>query len=190
MIRQIIEPVAVKIKRESRNAEDTWNFLGVLYRAQEKISRNQPWDNFLAPNISALVSKSSYVQHTTAELLRAVPKNDLRALWREYQLMLDNIYRVLDPIPSALSLPTFTDRFLTNAGIIEHPVGEGYLTTLTASDDTVLATGLTTPELWADAWNTLLVPYEAGLGNKIDYITPLLGANSQYYYRKHSYLSA
>lgn len=182
-VRELIFPVAQIIQKRGIPRE-TWDFLATLYSAQEKIGTEELWNREFIDGLAA-VSNSSYVQNVIAKKIHSFPKR-YQDVWDEYQIMMNDIYGMLDPIPLAQAEDAATlALYFQRAGVFEQDPGGGgpYTTDLVASDMSTLASGLATPDQYADAWNSLLVDYEATLGNTVQYITPLLGANGANFYR-------
>src|SRR5690606_33400873 len=114
-----------------------------------------------------------------AEKIQSFQRADVGKAWAEYQVLLNDIHAMIDSAQYAL--PGYEYR-VDQAGLF-NPADP---TEIISSDNTVIATGIATPADYADAWNTLLRPYEAGLGNEIPYLTPLLGTLSANWFRKTS----
>jgi hypothetical protein len=192
-VREIIFPVA-QILEKRKVPSEVWTYLATLYSVQEKIGIDgELWNREFVDGISAFTT-NSYVKGVIDAKAHSFPKT-YKEIWPEFQIMMNDIYLILDPIPLARLEPQMYDIYLKRAGIIEQPKVERmpgffvYLNELVASDNTIIANNLTTPQLFADAWNNLLVPYEKSIGVDLQYITPLLGPNSQYFYRKSTLLN-
>ena len=213
--------------------DTVWDFLATLYAAQEKIGTNELWNRELVDGLKAF-SKNSAVQGVIAEKIHSFQRADVGKAWAEYQVLLNDIHAMIDSAQYALpgyeyraveaglmkaADPTeivASDNTVIATGItipadyadarntllIPYEAGLGtgvtifdkvdggngqrwdYITELRASDGTLIADNLTTPQMWADTWNNLLIPYEKSIGVDVQYITPLLGVNSQNFYRK------
>lgn len=176
-VRKLIFPVAQMIAKEPQ-IDTVWDFLATLYAAQEKIGTNELWNRELVDGLKAF-SKNSAVQGVIAEKIHSFQRADVGKAWAEYQVLLNDIHAMIDS--GQYAIPGYEHRAV-EAGLME----AADPTEIVASDNTVIATGITTPADYADAWNTLLIPYEAGLGNTVSYITPLLGTLSANWFRKTS----
>jgi hypothetical protein len=174
-VRELIFPVAQMIAKEPQ-IDAVWDFLATLYAAQEKIGSNELWNRELVDGLKAF-SKNFAVQGVIAEKIHSFQRADIGRAWAEYQVVMNDIHAMIDP--GQYVIPGYEYR-ADQAGLFK-PVDP---TEIIASDNTVIATGIATAADYADAWNTLLIPYEAGLGNTVDYITPLLGPLSAFWFRK------
>lgn len=174
-VKELIFPVAQLVAKEG-NIDTVWDFLAVLYAAQEKIGTDELWNRELVDGLKA-ISKNFAVQGVIAQKIHAFPKSDVAKIWAEFQVMMNDVHGVLDSAQYSL---LGYDYRVAQAGLV-HPVDP---TEIVASDSTVISSGILTPLDYANDWNSLLVPYEATLGNTVDYLTPLLGTQSLNWFRK------
>lgn len=158
--------------------QDQNDFFSILYQRQES------WGDPYATSYSYL--GTFMADRGMQDKIRTVTQDG--DTFKEYEAFIDIAYSMGPFVAgwlSNLSAADFT-YYLTAAGIYQRPVTAGHpITTLTASDGTVLATGIVTVAAWESSWNTLRVPYERGaLSNPIfPYIKNLaqVGENAVYF---------
>lgn len=108
--------------------------------------------------------------------------------WLEFQQFITDAYTHAAFIPKWVDNLSATDlrTYLTNAGIYDK---SSSTTTLTASNGTVLATGLDSPTAFATSWNTLRVSYERNTVKDaaFQYIKFIETYSSRNYFRKSTF---
>lgn len=101
------------------------------------------------------------------------------ANWGEFQLWLDTAFALAKPVnllaslvSSGAMLNADAVTFLGDMGLYSRPVAGGLfspiiITFMTASDGTLVASGLITDVAWETAYNTILIPYERSIKSTI-----------------------
>lgn len=148
MISELFLP-DLKIVKERGTLADQNDFFMAMFLRQETWKNNYKPDEILG-NLSP---DRNVVQIKEYAFLMN-PR-----LWREFQEFMDFAFGFtlfLEGWRNGLNARTF-NFYLTRAGVYRRTPG---LTTLTASNGVVLATGLNTYQQWQTGWNTLRVPYE------------------------------
>lgn len=182
MVRELIYPIA-EILRKKNNPQEISDFLATLHAAEEKFGTSELWNREFIDGIKAF-SKSSYIQGLISARIHSFPKT--YKTWNEYQLLLNDIYNVLDPVVALTSDAALTDLRLARAGFVYVNFQALVKPKIIASDSTVLGNpaGYASRPEYCSVWNSTLVPYEKALGNKIEYLSPVKGANGDLYVRK------
>lgn len=158
MISELFQPDLVLIKQNGTYNDISDFFLDLFNRQEswESSLVDAPYAGLYSPDRASGSLKT-----------RSFPLTG--AAWVEYQLYLDSAFGFAKPINTILDAynsgkinianATF---LLTRMGIYRRPTNNmgQPITTLIASDGTVLATGLDTALQWQNGYNNLLVPYE------------------------------
>lgn len=141
--------------------QDQNDFFSILFQRQES------WGDPYVTNYSYL--GTFMADRGMQDKIRTVIQDG--DTFREFESFIDVAYGMgtfVTGWQNNLSAADFA-YYLTAAGIYQRPLVAGLpTTTLTASNGTVLATGIVTAAAWESNWNTLRVPYErVTLGNPI-----------------------
>lgn len=139
----------LKIIKNHGTLGDQNDFFTALYLRQET------WKNNYTP--AEFQGELSPDRHVALLKDYAFPMTSQS--WKEFQEFIDFAYGymlILTVWQDNLNDRTF-NFYLTRAGIYMRSPG---VTTLRASDGTILASNLVTYQQWQIAWNTLRVPYE------------------------------
>ena len=169
MITELFQPDLLLIKSNG-TLKDQNDFFAALYNRQESWNINEGKEI----DISYL-GKYSPDRHSGTYKTRSFPLN--AQSWVEFQSFIDTAYGIglfINGWVANLNAITL-NYYLTKAGLYQRPTLSNVpITTLTATDGTVLATGIVTPTNWAAQWNALRVPYERAHSNsKFQYIKNL-----------------
>ena len=157
MIAELFEPDLLLIKQNG-SFNDLADFFIALYNRQEE------WEQpYIDQSYLGLYSPD---RHSGSLKNRSFPLTG--ESWTEYQLFIGTAYTIATPVNTGASLfaagnlsVAQRDQYIALSGTYVRPTVSGVpVTTLTASDGTVLATGLVTPLQWETSYNALLVPYE------------------------------
>lgn len=167
MIKELFQPDLLLIMKNG-NYKDYSDYFSALYDRQESFDKP-----FVDSQYYGLYSPD---RHSGSMKTRSFPMDG--STWVEFQAWLDSAYTLATPvnlwsnafISGQLSAPDAL-AFAAAAGIYIRPVtvpfGHVPITTLTASDGTVLGTGLVTSLQWEIAYNTLLIPYERSINSNV-----------------------
>lgn len=159
MIQELFQPDLLLIMTNGKMSDEN-DYFAALF------NRQQTWASAVIDQ--HYIGNYSPDRHVGSMKIRSFPMDALGASWLEFQAWIDTAYGLAKFIAgwqTNLSAADFS-YYLTAAGIYQRPTLNGKnVTTLTASDGTVLATGLTTDLQWETAWNTLGVPYERRAGS-------------------------
>ncbi len=148
MIKELLQPDLLLIKAKGK-LQDQNDYFTALFKIQENYATSSPDQVYLGqytPDRHVGSAKRYGFPHVGAN-------------WAEVQAWIDTAYGIAKFIAgwsANLSAADFI-YYLSAAGIYKRPVG---VTSLIASNGTVLATGLTTDLQWETSYNALLVPYE------------------------------
>lgn len=148
MISELFFP-DLKIIKARGTLADQNDFFAAMYKRQET------WKEVYSPE--EFQGEQSPDRNVGLIKELAFPLNP--STWKEFQEFIDFSYGYglfLSAWVDNLSVLTL-NFYLNRAGLYMRADG---LTTLTASDGTILAVNLVTPAEWQDGWNTLRVPYE------------------------------
>lgn len=166
-----------------------WDLLEALYNKTTSIIPSKGREAFssvvIGPRVGYYHSKYGSVKNTYSLLLNNFSISKPRD-WDTYQYMVDKIFLTLEPI-TFLALLSTEEKvlMLERAGIVE------FSTTITATDGTGIAAGLTPGLTFINAWNNLLVPYQASINAPTYYITGIAGPSpADHYYRKTGQIKA
>lgn len=150
MIAQLFQPDLLLIINKGK-LQDENDYFTALYNRQES------WGNPIVDK--RYLGKYTPDRNSGSMKTRSFPMDTLGASWDEFQAWIDTAYGLAKFIAgwqANLSAADFS-YYLSAAGIYKRPVG---VTSLIATNGTVLATGLITDLQWETSYNALLVPYE------------------------------
>lgn len=177
MISELLLGDLLLIKTNGKLADQN-DYFSALYEKQES------WREPLGSNFPPLSGRYT-PNHNVGE----VKINNITIdSWLEFQQFITDAYTYAGFISKWVDNLSASDlrTYLTNAGIYDK---SSSTTTLTASDGTVLATGLDSPTAFASSWNSLRVPYERNTvgDTSFQYIKFIETYSSKNYFRKSTF---
>ena len=157
MLAELFQPDLLLII-ENGSIADYFDYFGALFNRQEAFGT--------VYEDAPFVGKYTPDRHSGNMKVRGFPMDG--DSWVELQNWIDTSFTLAKPVTlgtSLLAAGTLSAAdavyFLAGAGIYKRPqAASANVTSLIASDGTVLATGLITDAAWEDSYNALLVPYE------------------------------